>query len=146
MRHDQDITEQDGGVEAEPTDGLKSDLGGEAGGVAEVEKRSGFRAQSAIFREITPGLAHHPERRRGHRFPGERPEDRGVLALGGLQDAGHTISLFKSNLILESRFCCFYWSGHDTCAKAVHKPSPDCSPGWGMDERAEEPPHILTNR
>ena len=50
---------------AETADRLQRHLGGEFRCEAEVEKAAGFRAQLAIFRQVTAGLPHHPDRRYG---------------------------------------------------------------------------------
>jgi hypothetical protein len=61
-QRDQDIAEQDRCIEPELVDGLERDLAGEIGGPAQIQER-GARAHRAISREVTTGLAHHPDRR-----------------------------------------------------------------------------------
>ena len=63
--NDQDVAEQDRGVEAEPADGLKGDLGGQPGRLNQFQKRMLF-LQFAIFRQGTAGLAHQPDGRAIH--------------------------------------------------------------------------------
>ena len=76
MRHDEDVREQDRGVEAEAPDRLQRDLGGAARVVAEIEERAGLGAQLAVFREIAAGLAHEPDRRRPDRLAAEHAQNR----------------------------------------------------------------------
>ena len=64
MRHDQNIREQNCGIEAEPPDRLQRYLGGKFRIEHKIEEAAGLFAQRAIFRQIAPGLAHQPDRRR----------------------------------------------------------------------------------
>ncbi len=57
----QDVGEQDGGVDAQACDGLQRRLGGELGSLAESQEIDPL-PQRAILREIAAGLAHDPHR------------------------------------------------------------------------------------
>ena len=72
----ENVGEQYRRVEAETADGLQRRLDSQGGRVAEIEKRRGFRANIAIFRQIAAGLAHEPDRRRPLPLAGERGEER----------------------------------------------------------------------
>ena len=63
--NDQNVGEDDRGVEIEAADRLQRDLGGEFRREAEIEEAAGFGAHLAVFRQIAAGLAHHPDRRHG---------------------------------------------------------------------------------
>jgi hypothetical protein len=63
MRNHQYVRKQDRGVEAEAADRLQGHLDGEVGIVAEVEKAACRPPRLAVFRQIAPRLAHHPDRR-----------------------------------------------------------------------------------
>src|SRR5581483_5500611 len=76
IRYHQDVGEDDRGIEAEAPDRLQGDLDGELRGEAEIEEAARFGADLAIFRQIAPGLAHHPERRRRLPLTGEHVEKR----------------------------------------------------------------------
>lgn len=64
LEDEQDIGEEDGGVDAELFGGGDGDLGGEFGGLAELEEPDP-RAQGSIFKHITTCLAHEPDGRDG---------------------------------------------------------------------------------
>src|SRR5690606_10783743 len=64
VRHDEDVGEQDRGVEVEATDRLQRHLDREVGVVAESEEATRLGARRAIFGEIATRLPHHPYRRR----------------------------------------------------------------------------------
>ena len=57
---DQNIREDDGGVEVEAADRLQRHLGGIIRREAQIEKAAGLGAQFTVFRQIAPGLPHHP--------------------------------------------------------------------------------------
>ena len=61
--NDENVGEDDRGIEIEPADRLQRNLGGIFRREAEVEETSGLGAQLAIFGQITAGLPHHPDRR-----------------------------------------------------------------------------------
>ena len=68
MRDDQDVGEQDRGVEAEAADRLQRHLLGEPRSVAEVEERARLFAGLPVFRQIAARLAHDPDRQRPDRL------------------------------------------------------------------------------
>ena len=74
--HDENVGEQDRGVEAETADRLQCRLDGEGGVVAKIEEGRGFRPKLAVFRQVAPRLAHEPNRRRRLTLAGERGEER----------------------------------------------------------------------
>ena len=57
----QDVGKEDGGVQAEARQRLQGDFAGEIGRLAEGHKLSRRLARGAVFRQVTPGLAHHPD-------------------------------------------------------------------------------------
>ncbi len=61
---DENVGEQDRRVEAEAADRLQRRLDRERGVIAKIEKRRGLGPKLAIFRQVAPGLAHEPDRRR----------------------------------------------------------------------------------
>src|SRR5262249_58644308 len=63
VRHDQDVREQDRGIEPEAADRLQADLDGELGIEAEIEKAAGAGPDRPVFRQIAAGLPHQPDRR-----------------------------------------------------------------------------------
>ena len=65
--NDENVREDDRGVEVEAADRLQRDFGGEFRREAQIEKAAGLGAHFAIFRQIAAGLPHHPDRR--HRLP-----------------------------------------------------------------------------
>ena len=50
-------------VESEAADRLQCDFGRQFRREAEIEEAAGLGAHLAIFRQVAPGLPHHPERR-----------------------------------------------------------------------------------
>ena len=64
---DENVGEDDRGIEVETADRLQRHLGGIFRREAQVEKAAGLGAQFAILRQITAGLPHHPDRR--YRLP-----------------------------------------------------------------------------
>ena len=64
---DENIREDDGGVEVEAADRLQRDFGGEFRGEAKIEEAAGLGAYLAVLRQIATGLPHHPDRR--YRLP-----------------------------------------------------------------------------
>jgi hypothetical protein len=63
----ENIREDDRGIEVEAADRLERHLGGIFRREAQIEKAARLGAQFAIFRQIAAGLAHHPDRR--YRLP-----------------------------------------------------------------------------
>ena len=79
VRDHEDVGEQDRGVEAEAPDRLQRHLGGEVRVVAEVEEGAGlWPGPRPVFRQVAPGLAHHPGGGRAERLARENPQDRPV--------------------------------------------------------------------
>ena len=76
VRHDQDVGEQDCGIEAEAADRLQRDFRCKLGREAQIEEAPRPLAQRAIFRQVTPGLAHEPHGWRRLRAAGQDFEDR----------------------------------------------------------------------
>ena len=74
--NDQDIGEDDGGVEVEAADRLQRYFGGEVRREAQVEKAAGLGADFTVFRQIAAGLAHHPDRRDGLPAAGKHLKER----------------------------------------------------------------------
>ncbi len=60
LQRQQDVGEEDGGVDAQDVDRLDGHLGGELGGLAEGEEVH-LLADGAVFGEIAAGLAHQPD-------------------------------------------------------------------------------------
>ena len=60
---DENVGEDDRGVEIESADRLQRHLGGVFRREAQIEKAAGLGAQFAILRQIAAGLPHHPYRR-----------------------------------------------------------------------------------
>ena len=60
--HDQDVGEENGGIDGKPPQRLKRNLGGQSGRAHHFEK-SVLGLELAIFRQVAPGLAHDPDRR-----------------------------------------------------------------------------------
>ena len=61
FRDDQDVREDNRCIEGEALERLQGDLGGKFRGFNHFGKRV-FLLQSAVFRQIAPGLTHHPDR------------------------------------------------------------------------------------
>ncbi len=76
IRDYQNVREDDRGVETEAPDRLQRDLGGEFRREAEIEEAARLGAQFPVFRQIAPGLAHHPDRRHGLPLACEHVEER----------------------------------------------------------------------
>ena len=72
LRQQQDIGKEDGSIEAIAPDRLQGDFGGQIRVVAEVQKTARLRPRRTILRQVTPGLAHHPDRRRRQRLARKR--------------------------------------------------------------------------
>jgi hypothetical protein len=67
VRHHEDIGKKDRCIETETPDRLQGNLGREFRIVAKVEETAGLLASSAVFRQVAPSLAHHPDGRgKGH--------------------------------------------------------------------------------
>jgi hypothetical protein len=65
--NDQNIGEDDRGIEVEAADRLQRDFCGVFRREAQIEKAAGHGAQFAVFGQVTAGLPHHPDR--GYRLP-----------------------------------------------------------------------------
>ena len=65
--NDENVREDDRGIEVEAADRLQRHLGGVFRREAQIEKAARLGAQFAIFRQVTAGLPHHPDRR--YRLP-----------------------------------------------------------------------------
>src|SRR5687768_16844557 len=65
MRDDQNIREQNCGIEPKTADRLQCNLGGEFRREAQRHERAGLLSQGAILRQITFRLPHHPDWRHG---------------------------------------------------------------------------------
>ena len=63
LRDQQNVGKQNSRVKPETANRLEGRLGGQFGGVAERQEIAGLGAGFAVFGQITPGLAHHPDRR-----------------------------------------------------------------------------------
>ncbi len=59
----QQVREENGGVDFDPPDGLKRDFSREIGRAAQIEKRVTF-PQRAVLAHVPPGLSHEPYRSR----------------------------------------------------------------------------------
>ena len=81
VRHDQDVREEDRGVEAEALDRLQRDLGRGFAVVNQFEKAALRRPQRTIFGKIASRLSHQPNRRWIHAFATENGEQ-GRCSLG----------------------------------------------------------------
>src|SRR6056297_607610 len=79
MRHDEDVGKHDRCIEPVAPDRLERHLNGKIRIVAHVEKAAGLRTLGTVFRQIAPGLAHHPDRWRPDCFAIENPHDRPAL-------------------------------------------------------------------
>ena len=66
LGNDEDVAEQNGGIETEPADRLQRHLGGEFRRPDQFEERVLF-LQRPVFRQRAPGLAHQPHGRAVHR-------------------------------------------------------------------------------
>ena len=62
---EEDVGEDDGGVNAEAVRGVDRDFGGDIGALAHFEERM-LRAHVAVLLHVTPGLPHQPDGRVGH--------------------------------------------------------------------------------
>ena len=67
LERQQQIGEQDGGVDFDTAHRLQRDFGGQIGRAAQVEQRIAL-AQRAVFAHVAAGLAHEPDRRRVDRL------------------------------------------------------------------------------
>ncbi len=74
LGHQQDVGEEDRRVEVVAADRLQRHLGGEIGGVAEIEEAASRCPDLAILRQIPAGLAHHPDRRNRQPLAGQRTQ------------------------------------------------------------------------
>ena len=81
VSHDENIGEQDRGVEAETPDRLQGRLRRQGGRIAKIEKCLRAGAQFPVFRQIATRLAHEPDWGPRLAFPSESAEE--GLARGG---------------------------------------------------------------
>src|SRR5690348_9400459 len=79
---DQDIGENDNGVDTETSEGLKGNLDGEIGRLADFQEGM-LRAEFAVFGEIAASLAHHPDRNTRHGFAPASPQEEFLAIQGG---------------------------------------------------------------
>jgi hypothetical protein len=77
LERDQQIGEQDRGVEAETPDRLQRHLGGQRGVLAQLQERHAL-ADLAVLGEVAPRLAHHPQRRLRRRFTTTGPQEQSI--------------------------------------------------------------------
>src|SRR5712671_7609472 len=82
MWHDENIREQDRGVERIAPQRLQRRLSGELRGEAQLEKIRHLAAQLAVFRQVAPRLPHEPYRRRRHGNTAQRLQQRLGAAAG----------------------------------------------------------------
>lgn len=87
FRRNQDVRENDDGVNAETPKRLKGNFGGEIGSLAELEKRV-IGANGAVFGKVAAGLAHHPDRDARCRFTTAGAEEQ-VLSIERRRGCGH---------------------------------------------------------
>ena len=73
---DENIREDDRGVEIETADRLQRYFGSEFWCEAEIEKAAGPGANVAVFGQVAAGLTHHPERRNRLPPPGKHFQQR----------------------------------------------------------------------
>ncbi len=71
----EDVGEDDRRIEAEPADRLQRHFGGKLRVEAEIEEAAGLGPHLAIFRQITPGLPHHPHGRGSLALAGEHVDE-----------------------------------------------------------------------
>ena len=79
VRDDQDVGKQDSAIHAKALERLDGDLGRGIAVVHQFEEAALFGPQGAIFRQITPSLAHQPDGRRVATFALQHGEQRGIL-------------------------------------------------------------------
>ena len=72
--HRQNVGKNDGGVQIVARQRLQRHLTGERRVPAQVEKAADAPAQRAVFRQITSGLTHHPDRRMVGRLAQQRAQ------------------------------------------------------------------------
>ena len=75
MRRQKNVGKENGGVESVAANRLKCDLGGQIAVVTQGKKIAGLFADSAVFGQVSPRLAHHPDGRRFLPFSGKGPEN-----------------------------------------------------------------------
>src|SRR5690606_25377050 len=80
LGHDEDVGEDDGGVEAEAPDGLQRHLARELWRLAEAEEVR-LRPHRAVLGQVAPGLPHDPDGRTRNRLTakGLQKERRSVV-------------------------------------------------------------------
>src|SRR5216683_3050595 len=59
--NDENVGEDDRGIEIETADRLQRDLGGELRREAQIEEAAGLGAELAIFRQIAAGICRYPD-------------------------------------------------------------------------------------
>src|SRR5262249_46038747 len=81
---DEDVGEDDGGIDPEAPDGLDGDLGGQVGRLAEGEELH-LLPDGAVLREVSPRLAHDPDWRDVHGLSACGAKEAVVHGISGLQ-------------------------------------------------------------
>src|SRR5690606_3714975 len=76
LRQEENVGEEDRGIEAVAADRLERDLGGKIRRVAERQEIPRLLARRPVLRQVASRLPHHPDRRNGQGFAGEGAEDR----------------------------------------------------------------------
>ena len=96
VQREDDVREQDRGVDAVPADGLHRDLGGDRGVVAELEQASGA-AQRAVLGQRAAGLPHEPHGRALDGLPAHRADERAsrIPADPGPRGEGVTAAMLR---------------------------------------------------
>ena len=85
QRHNQNIGKQNRRVEAEPSHRLQRYLGGQFRIETKIEKTASLLAHRTVFRKISPGLAHHPNRWSLFALPVEHTKQRLYPHAGSVQ-------------------------------------------------------------
>ena len=75
LRQQQDVGKQDCGIKAIAPDRLQRHLGSQVRVVAQCQEIPGLRPRGAVFRQIAPGLPHHPDRWGRQGFAGKGAQD-----------------------------------------------------------------------
>jgi hypothetical protein len=88
----QDVGEENRGVEPVAADRLQRDFGGQFGIVAQRQEIPGLGPRRAVFRQVAPGLPHQPDGRHLHRLARQRTQEL-FLAGGGRVKHGNCPSV-----------------------------------------------------
>jgi len=91
---DENVGENDNGINAEAAEGLEGDLGGEVGSFADFEKRM-IGANGAVFGKVAASLAHHPDRNMREGFAAAGAEKQLFAIERGFR--GHRVPRQKDN-------------------------------------------------